>query len=114
MKLSLASLRIHPRPSPIWTDTSFLAEFGDPFVEQTGYEQGTIYAALRVFNLAYSLMLQQQSEYLVSELGLEADDLALVRAAGKPMEDAVRLFRKFQVLIFKLVFYHSCISSILQ
>ncbi len=97
MKLSLASLRIHPRPAPIWTDTSFLAEFGDPFIEQTGYEQGTVYAALRVFNLAFSLMLQQQEEYMISELGLEAADIALIREAGKPMEAAVRLFRKFQV-----------------
>lgn len=44
-QLCLAPLKLSPKPLPIWLHTTFLAEFGDPFIEQTVRSTGRVGSA---------------------------------------------------------------------
>jgi hypothetical protein len=91
-KFSLAALRISPTPRPIWTEASFMAEFGDSFLEATGLEGGSVFNALRVATTATESLLTQRKELL--QAGLSEVDIKGAATVLDAMHNSIPLFRK--------------------
>lgn len=85
-KLSLAPLRLQRQAQPIWTEGSFLAEFGDAFLEGTGLEGGNILSALKIAELTLSGI---STSGLASGPATEA-----IAQVATTMRDSVGIFRR--------------------
>jgi hypothetical protein len=92
-QLSLAPLRLSLPPRPTWTEPSFLAEFGDSFLEQTGLEGGSMYGALRVMVSSLEHMLKTQRDAM-AEAGLGASDITAIQFAHDQLNNSIGLFKK--------------------